>query len=847
MAAINKPSSDRLQAYRGKRSPGTTPEPFGIGRGGGGRLFVVQKHFARRLHYDFRLEHDGVLKSWAVPKGPSFDQQDKRLAVQTEDHPIEYADFEGIIPEGNYGAGAVIVWDRGLWIPKSDFDEGMEKGKLLFELRGHKLHGAWTLVRIKKGDGKEWLMIKERDAWMTTDGEQPFSEHSVFSGLTVEELKAGRDLGAEARERLSALKAKARPVKVRDVGLMLAQTRDDAFTDPNWLFELKYDGYRLLGAREGGARQPVLLSRNGHDLTAVFPEIAHAVQTLPYDDFVLDGEVVVHDDAGRPSFPRLQKRGRLTQRYDIARATVELPATLYAFDLLALEGFDLRSLALAERKAMLQWMLPPVGPIKFADHIEGRGEAFFEQVREMQLEGIVAKKADSRYRAGRSSAWIKIRLDRTDDFVIVGFSEPKGSGNGFGALHIASYSGGELTYAGRVGTGFTTKQRDEIREALATIERATPVCSGPTPKGDEHHWVDAALVVEVRYKEWTDEALLRHPVFLRFRDDKKPHECVRQDAELDLRPPEAPEEATIQRVVPFSNLDKVFWPEEGYTKGDLIEYYRDVSEWLLPYVRDRPVVMTRYPDGIDGKSFFQKDAPQWVPDWVRTEKVWSPDSEKETNYFIGDDVETILYIANLGSIPLHIWSSRLSALERPDWCILDLDPKEAPFEHVVQVANAIHALCDDIELPCFVKTSGSSGLHVLLPLGGQCTYAQSKVLGELLARVTASDLPEIATTARALSARQGRVYIDFGQNGHGKLLVSPLCVRPLPGAPVSMPLRWSEVTKKLDIRKYTIKNAPSRLRRLKEDPLRGVLTEKPDLPAVLERLAKRMAESEPGK
>ena len=381
---------------------------------------------------------------------------------------------------------------------------------------------------------------------------------------------------------------------------------------------------------------------------------------------------------------------------------------------------------------------------------------------------------------------------------------------------------------------------------MATIERAAPVCSGPTPKGDEHHWVDAALVVEVRYKEWTDEALLRHPVFLRFRDDKKPHECVRQDTEFDLRPPEAPEEATIQRVVPFSNLEKVFWPEDGYTKGDLIEYYRDVSEWLLPYVQDRPVVMTRYPDGIDGKSFFQKDAPQWVPDWVRTEKVWSPDSEKETNYFIGDEVETILYIANLGSIPLHVWSSRLSALERPDWCILDLDPKEAPFEHVVQVANAIHALCDDIELPCFVKTSGSSGLHVLLPLGGQCTYAQSKVLGELLARVTASELPVIATTARALSRRQGRVYIDYGQNGHGKLLVSALCVRPLPGAPVSMPLRWSEVTKKLDIRKYTIKSAAGRLRRLKEDPLRGVLTEKPDLPAVLERLAKRMAESEPG-
>ncbi len=293
----------------------------------------------------------------------------------------------------------------------------------------------------------------------------------------------------------------------------------------------------------------------------------------------------------------------------------------------------------------------------------------------------------------------------------------------------------------------------------------------------------------------------------------------------------------MERVVPFSNLNKVFWPEEGYTKGDMIEYYRAASHWLLPYVRDRPVVMTRYPDGIDGKSFFQKDAPEWVPDWVRTEKVYSRDSEKETNYFIGDDVETILYIANMGSIPLHVWSSRLSSLEQPDWCILDLDPKEAPFEYVVRTAKEIRALCDAIELPCFVKTSGSTGLHVLVPLGRQCTYDQSKVLSQLLATVAAARIPDIATIQRALPSRQGRVYIDFVQNGHGKLLVSPLCVRPLPGAPVSMPLKWSEVNGKLTATKYTIKNAPKRIGRMKEDPMRGVLTEKPDLPVVLDRLA----------
>ena len=839
MAATGKPTSDLLQPYREKRRPGTTPEPFGLGHGTGGRLFVVQKHFASRLHYDFRLEHDGVLKSWAVPKGPSFNQQDKRLAVQTEDHPVEYADFEGIIPEGNYGAGAVIVWDRGLWIPREDFAAGMEKGKLLFELRGYKLHGTWTLVRIKKGNGKEWLMIKERDAWMITDEEQPFTDHSVFSGLTVEELKAGKDLAAEVRADLDATDAKAKNLKVRDAGLMLAQTKEDAFTDADWVFELKYDGYRMLASRESAGSDPVLLSRRGHDLTVVFPEVAYAVSKLPYERFILDGEVVVHDDEGRPSFQRLQKRGRLTSRFDIRAATVELPVCLYAFDMLSLEGYDLRSMPLVERKAMLQRVLPAVGPIRFADHVPRRGEAFFEQVRQMQLEGIMAKRADSKYRAGRSASWIKIRIDRTDDFVVVGFSDPKGSGAGFGALHLGCYSGSELTYAGRVGSGFSESQRVEIRALLDTLERPGAPCTGTLPKGDEHHWVAPEVVVEVRYKEWTGDAYLRHPVFLRIRDDKEPQECIREDDEFDFRPPDADEESSVQRLVPFSNLDKVFWPEEGYTKGDMIDYYRDVSEWLLPYVADRPVIMTRFPDGIDGKSFFQKDAPEWIPDWVRTEKVWSRDSEKETNYFIGDDVETILYIANMGSIPLHVWSSRLSSLEQPDWSILDLDPKDAPFEYVVQVAKAIHELCDEIELPCFVKTSGSTGLHVLLPLGRQCTYEQSRQLAEVLARVTASELPDIATTARALSARQGRVYLDFGQNGHGKLLVSPLCVRPLPGAPVSMPLRWSEVNDKLDIRKFTIKNAVQRLRKLKEDPLREVMNVKPDLPAVLGRLAQR--------
>jgi bifunctional non-homologous end joining protein LigD len=828
---------DRLQQYRAKRKAGQTREPFGSGPVATGRLFVVQKHAATMMHYDLRLEVGGALRSWAVPKGISMDPMEKRLAVYVEDHPLEYADFEGMIPEGNYGAGAVIVWDQGTWTPREPFEEGFENGKLLFQLHGYKLHGVWTLVKLKKTE-KEWLLIKERDAWATTDEEANIPESSVFTGRQVEELRDGVDPAEPIREDLGEGGAPKREVDPRKVELTLAQTRDKPFTDPNWLFEIKYDGYRLLASREG--TQPLLLSRQGHDLTATFPEIAKALKIFPYESFILDGEVVVHDDKGLPSFQRLQKRGRLTKRLEIARAAVEYPAILYIFDLLAIEGYDLRGLPLRTRKEYLWRIAPEAGPLRYADHIEEIGEAFYEQAEQMGLEGIVAKRGDSKYVGGRTDDWIKLRLDRTDDYVVVGYTEPKGTRTGIGALHVGGYDGDQLVYAGRVGTGFTHQQLDEVYEKLRANEQEQPPCVGEhVPKGDDTHWVKPELVCEVRYKEATEVGMLRQPVFIRFRDDKPLEDCILPGTEpAFLKVGEVVDDTRPQ--VPFSNLDKVFWPEEGYTKGDLIEYYRAVSPWMLPYLENRPVVLTRYPDGIDGKSFFQKDSPQWTPEWVRREVVWSDDSDKATHYFVADDVETLLYIINLGSIPLHIWSSRMGSLESPDWCILDLDPKEAPFVHVVQVAQAIHELCDDIGLPCYVKTSGSSGLHVLVPLGGQCTYDQSKALGELLGRVTASRVPEIATTARALGDRKGRVYIDFVQNGHGKLLVSPLCVRPLPHAPVSMPLRWSDVTDDLTIEQFTIKTAPPILAERGEDPMRKVLTDKPNLSAMLERLAEKV-------
>jgi bifunctional non-homologous end joining protein LigD len=830
------PSRDeRLAKYREKRRAGRTPEPFGGEVVVGGSSFVVQKHHARALHWDLRLELDGVLLSWAVPKGPSPNQADKRLAVQTEDHPLEYAEFEGVIPEGEYGAGSMIVWDRGTWSPVEDPHEGLEKGKLLFDLHGHKLVGRWTLVKTKQAPNS-WLLIKERDAFMDPQGgTESYPDDSIYSGLTVDEFPRADQRAEALAARAARLGARQRTVRADDVELMLATAAEEPFTREGWVFELKYDGYRLLAERTG--REPYLRSRAGHDLTPTFPEIARAVRGLPLEGLVLDGEVVVHDAEGLPSFSRLQRRGRILNPTDALRASVELPATYYAFDLLALEGYDLRGLSLLDRKGLLREVLPTVGPIRYSDHIAAQGEAMYVQVGQMRLEGIVGKKADAPYRGGRSPHWVKVRTVRVEDFVVVGWTEPKGSRSGFGSLHIAQYDGEDLAYLGAVGSGFTDAELDATMPLLAELEvEACPCTTGAVPKGKGHHWVRPELVVEVRYKELTDQGLARQPSFSRFRTDKPPRECVVEGAaEPDPEPP-AHIPAEGERKVAYSNLDKVFWPDEGYTKGDLIEYHRSVADWMVPYLEDRPLVMTRYPDGIGGKSFFQKDAPPYAPDWIRRVTLWSEGSERELSYFVAEDLESLLYVINLGTIPLHIWSSRVSSLATPDWCILDLDPKEAPFTHVVEVARTLRGICEEIGLPAFAKTSGSSGIHVLIPLGRRLTYEQSRTLAQLLGRVVVAERTDIATLTRNPKRREGKVYVDFVQNGHGRLLAAPFTVRPLPGAPVSAPLRWSEVTRRLKISAHTIATVPKRMARLAEDPLAPVLALEPDLLGALERL-----------
>ncbi len=572
------------------------------------------------------------------------------------------------------------------------------------------------------------------------------------------------------------------------------------------------------------------------------PRWSPRFSALPLDRFLIDGEIVALDPGGKPSFQRLQSRMGLTNPRDIERVAAQVPAVGVFFDCLMLDGHDLRRLPLQARKECLGLLLPPLGQIRYGDHVPTQGEAFFAAASEAQLEGIVAKKASSVYLGGRSRDWIKIKCQRRQEFVIGGYTDPQGSRPYLGALHIGVYEGGRLTYVSKVGTGFDEAMLERLWDALRPLARSTSPFEVGGLTGRGHHWVEPRLVCEVRFTEWTDDGGLRHPTFMGLRTDKRPEEC-RREAPVTLLPEEEPRPLAPvphegERVVRFSNLKKVFWPSDGYTKGDLIRYYDTVAPLLLPYLENRPLVLTRYPDGITGKSFFQKDAPDFVPSWVRTERIYSKDALREIDYFIVNDAPTLSYVINLGTIPLHLWSARLGSLDRPDWLILDLDPKGAPFIDVVAVAQALHRILEELKLPSYVKTSGATGLHILLPLGARYTHEESRTFARLLALLGVEAVPAISTIARPIQSRGGKVYVDFGQNGHGRTIVAPYSVRPLPGAPVSCPLQWSEVTPDLDPASFTIATLPGRFVKM-ADPLAPVLTGSIDMAAAIARIERR--------
>ena len=585
-------------------------------------------------------------------------------------------------------------------------------------------------MKIKKSE-KDWLLIKERDEWLTPGGlEVP--EESVLSGRTVEELRDGRDLAAPIRAELDRLGVKpGKPVRVESVEATLAETVEKPFTREGWLFELKLDGYRILADLTDGDVK--LLTRRGNDANASFPEIVKAVAALPYRHVILDGEV----DRRRREWPAqlpaaAAARALPARRPSSGAPSLENPVTFYAFDLLAFEDRDLRGLPLLERKRMLRELLPPAGAVHYLDHFETEGERVFAEVERMGLEGLVAKKASSPYRGGRTDTWLKIRADRTGDFVVVGFTAPKGSRTGLGALHLADFVDGQLTYAGRAGSGFSDIELGNLRKELEGVQRLHAAVRrpgarpGPTRLGRAEAGVRGALHGVDRRAAAPAPGL---PALARRQGARGLHPADGHSAPAGGRARRRRRSRRLEeRNVVLSNQDKVFWPEEKYTKGDLIEYYRAISPWLLPYLAERPVVLTRFPDGINGKSFYQKDAPAFTPDWLRTERMWSEATQREIDYFVADDVPSLLYLANLAAIPLHIWLSRVGTLELPDFCVIDLDPKGAPFADVVRIALAVHALCEKIGLPHYAKTTGSTGIHVLIPLARQLTYEQSRSL-----------------------------------------------------------------------------------------------------------------------
>lgn len=805
-----------LAQYKAKRNLKTTPEPAG-GQGSTGQLrFVVQKHAASHLHYDFRLELGGVLLSWAVPKGPSLDPGEKRLAMMVEDHPLDYRNFEGVIPPGNYGAGKVIIWDEGTYtdFPASEnaktvrqnLKAGLAKGDLKFQLHGQKLGGAYVLAKIKTDD-KAWLLIKKRDEFATPD-EVTEQAQSVRSGRTLPHVAA-----LEAPELdLAAAPEAPQPTTHKP---MLATPVAAPFDDPAWLYEIKWDGYRILAHVRGGHVQ--LKSRNDQDYTQTFAPIAHELAQLGVD-CLLDGEVVVLDADGRSDFGALQNYQK-TGAGELA---------YYVFDVPYAAGRDLRRLPLHQRKAAVAAIVAPLERVRFSDHVEGRGTAFFEAATSRNLEGIMAKDASSLYLPGRRSpAWLKIKTHLRQEAVIGGFTEPRGSRGHLGALVLGVFEHAKLRYIGHTGTGMSERTLADLYAQLHRLEQATSPFATPPKTNAPVHWVNPRLLAEIQFTEWTPDGSMRHPTFLGLRDDKSAKTIIRETP--------MPQKPQTPAKVEITHQGKLFWPDERITKGDLAAYYERIAPVILPYLAGRPESLNRYPGGIAGHSFFHKDL-ETHPDWVTTVPIFSESIGQDINWLVTNDAPSLQYMINLGCIELNPWLSRVGSLDKPDFCLIDLDAKTSTFEDIIKVAQTTHKLLDELGIAAYPKTSGKTGLHICIPLGSQYTYEQSRQFCQLLMNLVNDRLPDITSVDRNPAKRVGKIYLDFLQNRQGQTMAAPYCVRPVPGAPVSTPLKWSEVRRGLDPQKFTIATIHRRLDKV-GDLWTPILTGSIDMAAVLEKLS----------
>jgi bifunctional non-homologous end joining protein LigD len=870
------PSMAKLEEYRRKRRFDRTPEPSGESEPIAGKVqeqpspvakrtrlpkpklphlevrpgaehgdtFVVQKHRATRLHYDFRLAIDGTLKSWAVPKGPSQSHADKRLAVQTEDHPLDYANFEGKIPEGNYGAGTVMIWDRGTFHVEGNLTalKQLEKGEIKFSLNGEKLRGSFVLVKLKQSEkGNEWLMIKHKDA--AEDSSWNIDEHdgSAITGRTLDEIKEElppkrRTIPIQANEVQGARKG-AMPSRVEP---MLATLAGQPFSDPNWLFEIKWDGVRALARIEDGGM--VLRSRNSVDITKRYPELASLPSALAARNAIIDGEIVALDAQGHSSFERLQERMHV--RAPGEGLVGQMPVVYFAFDILYCDGYDLRGAPLLERKQLLQRLLFTTERFRYADHQLEHGKELFALAEQNGLEGIVAKRADSPYISDRSPYWIKLKITKTVDAVVGGWTEARTSSLPFGSLLLGLYQGKKLRFIGHVGSGFDGKKLTELTGRFKELAASASPFDTVPETNEKPSWVSPALVARVKFSGWTQEHVLRHPVFIALREDARPADCQWEN-EVAAAEPATPavvrapeivgrvlnskaevenelfkgrsETVTVEldgKRLRLSNLNKVYFPESGYTKRDLLAYYYRMADFILPFLRDRALVLRRYPDGIRGQAFFQKDVREGLPEWFKTVPVDSEHRGEVIHFATAGDRASLLFLTGLGCIDHNPWSNRIADPDHPDYFFFDLDPSDGTeFSVVVTIAKALHEKLEELRLTSFLKTSGATGIHIFIPVDPVYTYEQLRTFGEIIARTVSAEHPNLVTSERIVAKRPaGRVLIDVQQNAHGRPLAAACCVRAFPQAPVSTPLLPRELRPNLQPANLNIKTIFARLK-----------------------------------
>ncbi|WP_316822973.1 DNA ligase D [Pedobacter gandavensis] len=853
-----------LKAYTEKRDFSKTKEPkAGKSKSQDKLRFVIQKHDASRLHYDFRLEMEGVLKSWAVPKGPSMDPKIKRLAMMVEDHPFDYRDFEGNIPKGEYGGGTVIVWDEGSYEP-IDLIKGkkaqeehllaqLKAGSLKIVLHGKKLKGEFALVKTHGMAENSWLLIKHKDDYATTV-DIVKKDKSVLSDKTIEEVNRSADV--------KALLKKGKKSKI-PIGIkpMLASLVDEPFNNAGWIYEVKWDGYRALGfSLKNGDVQ--LLSRNNKQFNKKFYPIFELMQSWKID-IVVDGEILILNEIGISNFEDLQNW----------KTEADAKLIYYVFDLIWFEGKDLTGLPLAERQAILARVLPQHDDrIRISKVFKGKGGEFFEAATRIGLEGIIAKKADSVYQPNmRSSDWLKIKVQLRQEVVIAGFTKIEGTSKRFSSLLLGVYENGNFQYAGKVGTGFNEKEQQEMMNWFEPliIDKSPfsvlPPLNKPSgfrtnPPKLKIIWLKPKLVCEVGFTEVTHDGVFRHPSFKGMRMDKKAKEVVRETAVAinaiqkhqrasALQPAKGtsrkallnPKDDTQLRSLnghelKFTHLNKLYWPEDKVSKRDMFNYYHQIAPYILPYLKDRPMSLNRFPGGIHSKSFYQKDMKGKAPDWAETFPYITNDGELK-EYLLGNDEAALLWMASLGCIEMNPWFSRSQSPDNPDYCVIDLDPDKNTFDQVIQVAQMLKQILDQIEVPCFPKTSGSTGMHIYIPLAAKYDYDQSQMFAKIILNLIHQEVPEFTSLERMVANRNGKMYLDFLQNRPGATIAGPYSLRPKRGATVSMPLVWEEVKPGMKMTDFTIFNA---LDRLKEtgDLFKGVLGKGIDLTKVIKKAMK---------